>query len=67
ECAKSEKRKELGPLFWDNYQKIKEFKHQMRQVPGEISLENRGRNNLIFLGWYAQYDCEVAAFSANNA
>lgn len=46
ECPKNEKRKELGPLFWDNYQKVKEFKQQIRQAPGEISLENRARNNL---------------------
>ena len=46
ECVKSEPRKELSPVFWSNYQKIKDFKYQTRQVPGAVSLENRALNNL---------------------
>jgi len=49
ECAKDEKRNELSRSFWDNYQKIKEFKYQTRQAPGEVSLESRARNNLNML------------------
>ena len=46
ECAKNEQRKELSTLFWNSYQKVKEFKFQTKQVPGAVSLENRARNNL---------------------
>jgi len=46
ECNQSEKRKELSLNFWMNYQKIKDYKYQTRQVVGEVSLEVRARNNL---------------------
>jgi len=46
ECAKDELRKELSGGFWGNYQKIKEFKFQTKQIPGSISLENKAKNNL---------------------
>ena len=46
ECGKGEPRKELSSSFWNNYQKVKDFKFQTKQVPGAVSLENRARNNL---------------------
>lgn len=46
ECTKNEPRKELSSVFWDYYQKIKDFKYQTRQVTAAVSLESKARNNL---------------------
>jgi superfamily II DNA or RNA helicase/HKD family nuclease len=45
-CEKNKPRMELSGSFWNNYYKIKEHKERPRRATGEVSLENRARNNL---------------------